>query len=209
MKKPIHWLNDGGQTTEQVIKIEGVGTDNSNDSYIKVNDNTIFFYADVDNVSCAEVNRLLTDVDIKLQYTKVLLGDDFNPTIHLRVNSNGGSLFDGLAILDRLRTLKSRVYTYVDGGAASAATLITVAGKRRFIGKHSMMLIHQLSSFVGGTFEQLEDEQTNNRRLMGIIKDIYKTYTKLPMKKIDEILKRDLWLSPQECLEYGLVDEIL
>ncbi|NBP04277.1 MAG: hypothetical protein EBU90_30140, partial [Proteobacteria bacterium] len=117
--------------------------------------------------------------------------------------------FDGIAILDRIRTLKCDLHTYVEGGVASAATLLTVVGKKRYIGKHSMMLIHQLSSFNSGNFQQLEDDQYNNRRLMSLIKDVYKTYTKLPMKKIDEILKHDIWFSAQECLEYGLVDEII
>jgi ATP-dependent protease ClpP protease subunit len=44
---------------------------------------------------------------------------------------------------------------------------------------------------------------------MTSIKDIYKTYTKMPMKKLDEILKHDLWLTAKECLEYGMVDEII
>lgn len=213
MNRSRIWLNDGTITPTQAEQINNLDTPfmgvPQEEVYIKNSDNTIFFYADVNSISSAETNRLLTEVDLKLQYTKLLLGGDFTPTIHLRVNSGGGSLFDGIAIMDKIRTLKSQVYTYVEGGVASAGTLITVVGKRRFIGKHSMMLIHQLSSFCHGNFEQLEDDQTNNRRLMGIIKDVYKSYTKLPMKKIDEILKRDLWLTSQECLEYGLVDEII
>lgn len=208
MHKSSRWLNDG-EAGERVIRIEAPENTSPQELYIKSNDNTIYFYADVHTISCAETNRLLAELDLKLQYMKTQFGNDFTPTIHLRVNSNGGSLFDGIAVMDRIRTLKSQVYTYVEGGAASAATLITVVGKKRFIGKHSMMLIHQLSSFNQGNFEQLEDEQANNRRLMNVIKDVYKTYTKLPMKKLDEILKRDLWLTAQECLEFGLVDEIL
>jgi ATP-dependent protease ClpP protease subunit len=49
----------------------------------------------------------------------------------------------------------------------------------------------------------------NNKRLMKMIKDIYKQYTKVPMKNIDEILKHDLWFDSAKCLEFGLVDEVL
>jgi ATP-dependent protease ClpP protease subunit len=105
--------------------------------------------------------------------------------------------------------LKSKVWTYVEGNAASAATLISIAGSKRFIGKHSLMLIHQLSAFACGTFEQLKDEHENNKRLMDIIKSLYKQYTKFPMKDLEAILKRDIWLDSSECLKYGLVDEVI
>jgi ATP-dependent protease ClpP protease subunit len=66
-----------------------------------------------------------------------------------------------------------------------------------------------LSSICAGTFERLEDEQENNRRLMTLIKSLYKEYTKIPMKELDAILKKDLWFDAQTCLKYGLVDGII
>lgn len=195
---------------EQTIRIEApLLSDQGPDVYVRSSENVVYFYSEVNSFSCAEASRILSDVDLKLQYAKNVVGENYVPTIHLRVNSGGGNLLDGLALLDRIRTLKSEVHTYVEGGVASAATFLTVVGKRRYIGKHSMMLIHQLSAFNSGNFEQLEDGQINYRRFMGIIKDVYKEYTKIPMKKLDEILKHDIWLSSKECLEYGLVDEIL
>lgn len=173
-------------------------------------DNTIFFYSDIATTPCAELNRLLREVDSKLNAAKhVMLIDDYTPTIHLRINSYGGDMFAGLSTVDTIRSLKSRVYTYVEGAAASAATLISVSGSKRFIGKNSLMLIHQLSSISAGTFEQLEDCHENNRRLMGLIKGIYKQYTKIPMKELDAILKHDLWIDSSACLSYGLVDQII
>jgi ATP-dependent protease ClpP protease subunit len=210
MKRSI-WLNNPETEDElppQIIRIEAP-EDMGSVSHIKSTDNTISFYGGVDIGSAGELNRLLTDVDIRLQNTKNILGSDYNPTIHLKLRSDGGGLFEGLAVLDRIRTLKSNLYTYVEGGAASAATLISVSGKRRFIGKNSLMLIHQLSATNYGNFQQLEDHQENYRRLMNIIKSVYKQYTKIPMKVLDEILKRDLWLTADQCLEYGMVDEII
>jgi ATP-dependent protease ClpP protease subunit len=55
---------------------------------------------------------------------------------------------------------------------------------------------------------ELEDDMENNKHLMQTIKTIYKEYTKVPMKKLDEILKHDLWFDCNTCLELGLVDEI-
>jgi ATP-dependent Clp protease protease subunit len=181
----------------------------TNDTSIRTLDNTIYFYSDISVIACSELNRLLREVDIRLNQAKVSMDNEtFEPIIHLRINSYGGDVLAGLSTVDTIRSLKSHVYTYVEGAAASAATLITVAGKKRFIGKNSMMLIHQLSSVCSGTFERLNDEQQNNRRIMDLIKSIYKQYTKIPMKELETILKRDLWLDSDTCLKYGIVDKV-
>jgi ATP-dependent Clp endopeptidase proteolytic subunit ClpP len=178
-------------------------------SSIRVAENTIFFYSDVTEQAALELNHALYDLDTKLRNTCNVLGPEFKPHIKLRINSYGGSLFAGLAILDSIRGLQSDVHTYIDGAAASAATIISVAGTKRYIGKNSMMLIHQLSTGNYGKYSELEDDMENNRRLMKSIKDIYKQYTKVPMKQIDEILKHDLWFDSAKCIELGLVDAII
>lgn len=173
-------------------------------------DNTIFFYSDVSIISCSDLNRMLREIDAKLSLASgIMKAESFTPTIHLRVNSYGGDIFAGLSTVDTIRSLNSKVYTYVEGACASAATLITACGHKRYIGKHSFMLVHQLSSISAGTFEQLQDNHENNKRLMGLIKSIYKQYTKIPMKELDAILKHDLWMDSSQCIQYGLVDEIV
>ena len=71
------------------------------------------------------------------------------------------------------------------------------------------MLIHQLSSSLWGTYENLKDGQKNNDMLMQKIKQIYIENTKIPKRKLNEILKHDLWWDAKTCLEYGLIDEII
>ena len=205
-------LNEGemeDETKPQQIFINAMGASGSTSSNIRVVENTVFFYADVTEQSALELNAILYEIDAKLKNTYNFLGPDFVPHIKLRINSYGGSVFAGMAILDTIRNLKSEVHTYIDGAAASAATIISVAGKKRFIGRNSLMLIHQLSSGSYGKFSEMEDDMENNRRIMKMIKDIYKQYTKVPMKQIDEILKHDLWFDSSKCLEFGLVDQVL
>jgi len=197
------------ENKNQQIFINTAASGGAVSSNIRVVENTIFFYSDITEQSALDLNTILYELDIKLKNTFNFLGPDFNPHIKLRINSYGGSVFAGMAILDTIRSLKSEVHTYIDGAAASAATIISVAGKKRFIGKNSMMLIHQLSSGVYGKFSEMEDEMESNRRIMKMIKDVYKQYTKVPMKQIDEILKHDLWFDAAKCLDFGLIDEIL
>ena len=177
---------------------------------IKLVENTIYFYSEIDGISCSELNRLLREIDQRLSLVAATMqAEAFTPTIHLRINSYGGDVFAGLSTVDTIRNLKSKVYTYIEGAAASAATIISVAGNKRFIGKNSFMLIHQLSAICSGTFERLQDEHDNNKRIMTAIKNIYKEYTKIPMKELDAILKRDIWFDSETCLRHGLVDVIL
>jgi|TARA_R110002020_G_scaffold170745_1_gene360614 ATP-dependent protease ClpP protease subunit len=60
-----------------------------------------------------------------------------------------------------------------------------------------------------GKYEEMKDAMENNDLFMRIIKDIYEEHTKIPKRKLNEILKRDLWFDAETCLEYGLVDEIV
>jgi ATP-dependent protease ClpP protease subunit len=71
------------------------------------------------------------------------------------------------------------------------------------------MLIHQLSAMSWGKFRELQDDHINHTKLMETIKRIYDQYTKIPSKKLGEILDHDLWFDAETCIKYGLVDEIL
>ena len=172
----------------------------------KVIENNLYFYGDITEANILELNATLHELDKKLSVTNVFL--DIRPIINLHINSYGGSLFARFATVDVLRNLNSEVHSYVEGAAASAATIISVACSKRYIGKYSKMLIHQLSSGIYGKYNELEDDMENNKHLMATIKSIYKEYTTIPMKKLDEILKHDLWFDSETCLGYGLVDEI-
>jgi ATP-dependent protease ClpP protease subunit len=179
----------------------------SGGSVTKVIENNLYFYGDITEANILELNATLHELDKKLSVTNVFL--DIRPIINLHINSYGGSLFASLATVDVLRNLNSEVHSYVEGAAASAATIISVACSKRYIGKYSKMLIHQLSSGIYGKYNELEDDMENNKHLMATIKSIYKEYTTIPMKKLDEILKHDLWFDSETCLGYGLVDEIV
>jgi len=149
---------DDIESKPQQIFINAMGPNGASSSNIRVVENTVFFYADVTEQSALDLNTILYELDAKLKNTYNFLGPDFVPHIKLRINSFGGSVFAGMAILDTIRNLKSEVHTYIDGAAASAATIISVAGKKRFIGKNSLMLIHQLSSGSYGKFSEMEDD---------------------------------------------------
>jgi ATP-dependent protease ClpP protease subunit len=132
-----------------------------------------------------------------------------NPVIKLHITSYGGSVIAALSAIDCIQESKVPIHTIIDGYAASAATLISVHGVKRFIKKNASMLIHQLRSGVWGKMSEIEDDYLNLKKTDELIKKIYLDKTKLKKKDINNILKHDLDWNASECLENGLVDEIL
>ena len=178
------------------------------DKHIAVHENKIYYYAGVNRESAAELNKKIGELESK----SLTLGNNLDidsPTLKLLINSGGGSITAGISSMDTILRCKVPVHTYVDGFCASAATFISVVGKKRYMSRNSYMLIHQLSSNFWGKYSEFEDEKQNLDLMMETIKNVYKKHTKLPMKKLDEILKHDLLWDANTCLEYGLVDEIV
>ena len=97
----------------------------SSGAVTRVVENNIYFYGDITEANALELNAALYEMDKKLSITNVFL--DMNPVINLHINSYGGSLFAGLATVDVIRNLKSNVHSIIEGAAASAATIISVA----------------------------------------------------------------------------------
>ena len=178
------------------------------EKHISVHENKIYYYSNVNRESAVELNKKIGEIESKSLTLANTLDID-PPALKILINSGGGSITAGISSMDTILRCKVPVHTYVDGFAASAATFLSVVGNYRFMSRNSYMLIHQLSSNFWGTYANFEDEKQNLDLMMKTIKDVYKKYTKVPMKKLDEILKHDLLWDAKTCLEYGLIDEVI
>ena len=176
--------------------------------YLEVINNRIYFYSGVETKNILGLNKALRELAGEILHSSVVL-ECPSADIFLHVNSHGGDLFDGLAAMDEIRKSKVPIVSIIDGCAASAATLMTIVADKRQINKHAYMLIHQLSSGMWGKYREMKDEIENADNMMKTIRKIYLEYTKIPKKKLDEILDHDLWFDAETCLKYGLVDEII
>ena len=171
--------------------------------------NQIFFYSPVTKESILDLNRDIDTISKNLQILKINYNLSFTPSIDLYINSDGGDLLASFSALDRISNNIVPVNTIVEGSAASAATIISVSGKNRYMREHSVMLIHSLSSDMFGNYGQLSDEMDNLDLLMDKIRKIYLKYTKLTNSDLDHLLKHDLYLDANTCLEKGLIDKII
>ena len=176
---------------------------------VEADENRVYFYSNVGEKEVFELVKLLRSMDVEMQALSLRLGIDAIP-IQLHIHSGGGDLFSGLAAIDTISTLKTPIHTYVQGSVASAATLMSVCGSKRYMYKNSLMLIHQIStSMLYGKYHEFLDEVENQNMLMDKVKEIYMDKTKLKEEELDEMLQHDLWLNAEKCLELGLIDEIL
>ena len=176
--------------------------------YLEITNNRIYFYSNVETKNVLGLNKAIRELGAEIQHSAAVL--ECPPaSIFLHVNSHGGDLFAGLAAMDEIRKSKASIISIVDGCAASAATLMTIVANKRQINKHAYMLIHQLSSGMWGKYTEMKDEMENVDNMMKTIREIYLEYTKIPKKKLNEILEHDLWFDAETCLKYGLVDEII
>jgi len=182
---------------------------------VTCSDNHIYFYGDVNTKNILLLIKYIKDVNNTLFTLKSEVENKFessvNLYIYLHINSCGGYIMDAFAAINYIKNSKIPIISIVDGYAASAATFLSIVSHKRQITAYSSMLIHQLSSGVSGTFQQLDDDHINNIYLQNKIKKLYveHSYGKLTNKLLDKILKHDIMWDPQKCKKYGIIDEII
>jgi ATP-dependent protease ClpP protease subunit len=176
-------------------------------SPIRQEKNHIYFYAEVDRDTIRTLIECLRECEDYCLRTKRQMNLKKLP-IYLHINSYGGCIFSALNAIDYIESCEVPVYTIIEGSTASAGTLISVCGKKRYIRPNAHMLIHQLSSECWGKMSEIEDEVSNLKSIMVKLKTIYKDHTLIPKKELKRLLKHDLWLNSEQCLEYGLADEL-
>lgn len=192
---------------EQIVLMSPQGSDMPQTG-VEIDENRIYYYSPISEREILDLNKSIKKLDQQMQFFAIQLGIP-TPPIELHIHSEGGSAFAGLAAYDCIRSCKSPVHTYIDGCAASAATLLFLAGTKRYVYKNSFMLIHQISSLVRGKFEEMKDELKNQEKLMHTVKNIYLETSKMSEEEIVELMKRELWMDSETIINNGFADQIL
>ena len=169
--------------------------------------NHIYFYDGTTTKNLLKFNRLVDEIDNE-QQTLYMIGNISEATIHIHINSGGGSLLNGFSMASKLLSAKSKTIGYAEGWVASAATLPLIVCKERKMQSFSYVLIHQLSTINCGTYEMFKDNQDNLDKFMNMLVKIYTKYTKITEEKIREIMKHDLVMDIDECTVLGIVDRV-
>lgn len=137
--------------------------------------------------------------------------EDPKKDIHLYINSPGGHISAGLAIFDTMTSLNCSINTYCIGQAASMGALLLGAGTRgkRFALPNSRVMIHQPWGGIGGTSADIAVQAKEILYMKNRLAEILSECCKQPIDKIKEDSERDFFMSAQEAVAYGIVDEVL
>jgi ATP-dependent Clp protease, protease subunit len=141
----------------------------------------------------------------------LLSADDPRADISLYINSPGGSVTAGLAIFDTMRLIPNDVSTLALGLAGSMAQFLLCAGSRgkRFSLPHAQILMHQGSAGFGGTAADVEIYAAQLERVTELMLSLTAEHTGQPVERVRADSMRDRWFSPEEALEYGMIDQIV
>jgi ATP-dependent protease ClpP protease subunit len=184
----------------------GDESDEDESSEIYRENNHIYFYSEVDRKSIQSLIKVMREAEEYCYTTSFKLSIDV--PIFLHISSLGGYIYDALNAIDAIQRCRIPIYSIVEGSVASAGTLISVVCKKRFICPNAYMLIHQLSGEVFGKMNEIVDEYANLSELMDVLKNIYIEHADFSKRKLEKLLKHDLYLNTDKILKYKLADEV-
>jgi len=141
-----------------------------------------------------------------------LASEDPEKDISLYINSPGGSITAGLAILDTMNLVEPDIVTYCVGQAASMAAVLLACGTKgkRYSLPHSRILIHQPSmSGLAGQAADIDIHAREILRMRESLNDILATATGQTTERVGRDVDRDYIMSPEQALQYGMIDEVV
>lgn len=129
-------------------------------------------------------------------------------TIELRVNSPGGSVFDGMTIYERLKGHKAKVIAYVDGMAASIASIIIMAADEIIMGEGAQVMIHKPMTGVYGNAREMESIIDVLDKIESQMIGIYTRRTGISRAELIAAVDKETWYTAEEAMELGFADKI-
>lgn len=124
-------------------------------------------------------------------------------TVNVRINSPGGSVFAGISIYNVLKNSDKKIVVYVDGLAASIASIVALAGEERYIGKGAMFMIHRPMSGVYGNTSEMLDMIDKLDKVEAQLVSIYLQETNLSRSEITNLIMKDTYFDEDESLTAG------
>tara|TARA_B100000886_G_scaffold145935_1_gene99207 strand:+ start:1514 stop:2185 length:672 start_codon:yes stop_codon:yes gene_type:complete len=144
---------------------------------------------------------------------QILFLESENPKkeISFYINSPGGIVWSGLAIYDTMQYVSSKIMTICVGQAASAGSLLLMAGEKdmRFSLPNSRIMVHQPSGGYQGQVTDIEIQTNEIKKTKERLNEIYAKHTGKKITEVATIMERDKYFSPEEAIKFGLIDKIV
>jgi ATP-dependent Clp protease protease subunit len=173
------------------------------------------YYKDYDNRNIAidyDIDESLFEVTKQiLEYNRQDkdISTDKRKPINIYVMSYGGELYQAYALISTMLASKTPIRTINMGVAMSAGLLILLAGHERYAMKYSTAMIHSGSGGAQGTYEQMEEQQKNYKKLVDMMRDYILERTNIDTKLFNRQKSKDWYLNDKEQVELGIVSKII
>ena len=128
--------------------------------------------------------------------------------VHVKIQSGGGSVFEGLAIYNTLKNYEGNVTTEIVGISASIASIIFLAGSKRIVNEVGFLMIHEAWTMTMGNADDLREDAELLDQINSQILDIYQSVTGYDRDELKEKMSKDTYMGPEELKEMGFVTEI-
>jgi len=173
----------------------------SDDYYFKIlnHHRYILLYDEINSESAEMVVSKLKAMDLM----------NHKKSITLEINSPGGSVADGMSIINAIEHIKAPVTTIISGQVCSMAALISIVGDKRLIYENSYWMQHSTSDVVGDYIQYIKDRTKFLCEFEARTEKILQTKTKLTKNDILKIRTGELWYNAEQCLAKGIVDKII
>lgn len=132
-----------------------------------------------------------------------------NIPLNIYINSGGGDVFEGFAIYNILKRYEGQKTVYIDGIAASIASVIAMCGDRIVMNTASMMMIHNASGVCIGNADEMQKVVNALEQINDVIRDVYQTRCSLSADELKELMDNETFMTAKQCVEYGFADEIV
>lgn len=166
---------------------------------ILLKDRQLFLFGEINEELSRKLVKQILAVDRSSKKPKQIV---------LWINSPGGSVSDGLAIIDTMRTAQSPIVTVIVGEACSMAAFISVCGDKRVMTKNSVWMQHPMTAGTNDYFSFMKDRIKGLELYDKITNKILKAKTKLTPKEIEKVKNGELWFTADEAKKKGVCDKV-
>jgi ATP-dependent Clp protease protease subunit len=176
---------------------------------------TLYFTKQVDQESISVITKSIIDINEHDEYL-IKLYEIHNITyepkpIKILIDSYGGQVYQCFGLLSVMERSQTPIHTIVTGCAMSCGFMMLICGHKRFAHKLSTPLYHQVSSAAWGKLKDMEEDVEETKRLQKMLEAITLEKTTISAKRLKEVFEKkfDWFMSAEESLKLGVVDEIL
>lgn len=130
-------------------------------------------------------------------------------SINVHINSYGGEVAEGLAILNTLKAHNAKVKTFCEGFACSAASVVFMAGDERIMYPASLLMIHNAWTYASGNADDLRKAAEDLEIISNVAASAYREKVKISDEELSDLLKNETWIPPDSAVEWGFATSIV